>query len=71
MKILTPKLTSNLTHVNPVLKYIAQSQLKTVPLAQRQGCSEGTSSVTFEVLIISCHTEFTNLVIFNCLKVSN
>ena len=71
MKILTPKLTSNVTHVNSVLKYIVQSQLKTVPLAQRQERSKGTSSVAFEVLIISCHTEFTNLVIFNCLKVSN
>ena len=71
MKILTPKLTSNVTHVNSVLKYIVQSQLKTVPLAQRQGRSKGTSSVAFEVLIISFHTEFTNLVIFNCLKVSN
>ena len=32
-----------------------------------QGRSEGTSSVTFEVLIINCEIDFINLFIFNCL----
>ena len=33
----------------------------------KQGRSEGTSSVTFEVLIINCEIDFINLFIFNCL----
>ena len=32
-----------------------------------QGCSEGTSSVAFEVLIIKSKIDFINLFIFNCL----
>lgn len=56
MKILTPELTSNVTHVNSVLKYIVQSQLKTVPLAQRQGRSKGTSSATQSLQIWSSST---------------
>ena len=32
-----------------------------------QGHSEGTSSVSFELLIINCHIEIINLFIFNCL----
>ena len=35
-----------------------------------QGCSEGTSSVTFEVLIINCQICFINLFIFNCLTLN-
>ena len=32
-----------------------------------QGCSEGNSSVAFEVLVINCEIDFINLFIFNCL----
>ena len=35
-----------------------------------QGCSEGTSSVAFEVLIINCQIYFINLFIFNCLTLN-
>ena len=31
-----------------------------------QGCSKGTSSVAFELLIINCQIDFMNLFIFNC-----
>ena len=35
-----------------------------------QGCSEGTSSVAFEVLRINCKIDFINLFIFNCLTLN-
>ena len=35
-----------------------------------QGCSEGTSSVAFEVLIMNYQIYFINLVIFNCLTLN-
>ena len=35
-----------------------------------QGCSEGTSSVAFKVLIINCQIYFINSLIFNCLTLS-
>ena len=35
-----------------------------------QGCSEGTSSVAFEVLIINCQMYFINLLIFNCVTLN-
>ena len=35
-----------------------------------QGCSEGTSSVAFEVLIINCQIYFINSLIVNCLTLS-
>ena len=35
--------------------------------SNRQGCSEGSSSVAFEVLIIKSKIDFINLFIFNCL----
>ena len=38
-----------------------------LPVDGTQGHSEGTSSVAFEVLIISCQIYFLNLCIFNCL----
>ena len=34
---------------------------------EKQGRSEGTSTVAFEVLTIYCKTDFINLFIFNCL----
>ena len=35
-----------------------------------QGCSEGTSSVAFKVLIINCQIYFINSFIFNCLTLN-
>ena len=37
---------------------------------RNQRCSESTSSVAFEVLIINCRIEFMNLFIFNCLALN-
>ena len=45
--------------------------LTSAPLILRkQGCSEGTSSVSFEVLIINCQMYFINLFILNCLTLN-
>ena len=37
----------------------------------KQGRSEGTSSVAFEVLIINCQIYFINLFIFNCFNIKH
>ena len=45
--------------------------LTSAPLILRkQGSSEGTSSVSFEVLIINCQMYFINLFILNCLTLN-
>ena len=35
-----------------------------------KGCSEGTSSVAFEVLIINCQIYFIHFFVFNCLTLN-
>ena len=57
-------------YINPNLKchvLLAISQFIQKKIKISQGCSEGTSSVSFELLTINCDIEFINLLIFNCL----